>query len=278
MELAPLVDLADGIVDLVDTGRTLAENDLEVVEEISAHTARLIANRVAHKPAVGRDRRDGRATSAPPPRTRREGRAAKLGRQRSAWARRRAQGSGRVRAACRDRRGGRHHDRIRPRRGRRDGDRARRALRRAPRGGASGSRRGARPGARLAQARCGRSPGSGPRRTSRPSPPPRRPRRGRASPDAARIEIAEVLVGAAAVYAPGDRARTRASSVLMGVVPVVVAGVERVAVASPPGPGGLPHDVVLAAARIAGATEAYAMGRPASPRWPTEPSRYRPLT
>ena len=49
VELAPLVGLADGIVDLVDTGRTLAENGLEVVEEISVCTARLIANRVAHK-------------------------------------------------------------------------------------------------------------------------------------------------------------------------------------------------------------------------------------
>jgi ATP phosphoribosyltransferase len=49
VELAPLVDLADGIVDLVDTGRTLAENDLEVREEIAHCTARLVANRVAHK-------------------------------------------------------------------------------------------------------------------------------------------------------------------------------------------------------------------------------------
>jgi ATP phosphoribosyltransferase len=49
VELAPLVGLADGIVDLVDTGRTLAENDLEVREEIAACSARLIANRVAHK-------------------------------------------------------------------------------------------------------------------------------------------------------------------------------------------------------------------------------------
>ena len=49
VELAPLVGLADGIVDLVDTGRTLAENGLEVVEEISVCTARLVANRVAHK-------------------------------------------------------------------------------------------------------------------------------------------------------------------------------------------------------------------------------------
>lgn len=49
VELAPLVGLADGIVDLVGTGRTLAENDLEVREEIAHCTARLVANRVAHK-------------------------------------------------------------------------------------------------------------------------------------------------------------------------------------------------------------------------------------
>ena len=49
VELAPLVGLADGIVDLVATGRTLAENDLDVREEIAPSTARLIANPVAHK-------------------------------------------------------------------------------------------------------------------------------------------------------------------------------------------------------------------------------------
>jgi ATP phosphoribosyltransferase len=49
VELAPLVGLADGIVDLVATGRTLAENGLEVREEIAASTARLVANRVSHK-------------------------------------------------------------------------------------------------------------------------------------------------------------------------------------------------------------------------------------
>jgi ATP phosphoribosyltransferase len=49
VELAPLVGLADGIVDLVDTGATLAENELEVREEIARCTARLVANRVAHK-------------------------------------------------------------------------------------------------------------------------------------------------------------------------------------------------------------------------------------
>lgn len=49
VELAPLVGLAEGIVDLVDTGRTLEENGLEVREEIQVCTARLVANRVAHK-------------------------------------------------------------------------------------------------------------------------------------------------------------------------------------------------------------------------------------
>lgn len=49
VELAPLVGLGDGIVDLVATGRTLEENDLEVREEIVECTARFVANRVSHK-------------------------------------------------------------------------------------------------------------------------------------------------------------------------------------------------------------------------------------
>ena len=49
VELAPLIGLGDGIVDLVATGRTLEENDLEVREEIVSCTARFVANRVAHK-------------------------------------------------------------------------------------------------------------------------------------------------------------------------------------------------------------------------------------
>ena len=49
VELAPLTGLADGIVDLTATGRTLAENNLTVVERIATCTARLIANPVAHK-------------------------------------------------------------------------------------------------------------------------------------------------------------------------------------------------------------------------------------
>jgi len=47
IELAPLVGLCERIVDLVDTGRTLQENDLEEVEEIATATARLIVNRAA---------------------------------------------------------------------------------------------------------------------------------------------------------------------------------------------------------------------------------------
>jgi ATP phosphoribosyltransferase len=44
MELAPLVGLADAIVDLVDTGNTLRANKLRVVEEILAVSSRLIVN------------------------------------------------------------------------------------------------------------------------------------------------------------------------------------------------------------------------------------------
>jgi len=44
MELAPLVGLADAIVDLVDTGNTLRANRLRVVEEILAVSSRLIVN------------------------------------------------------------------------------------------------------------------------------------------------------------------------------------------------------------------------------------------
>ena len=49
VELAPVSGLADAIVDLVDSGRTLRDNGLEIREEIVECTARLIANRVAHK-------------------------------------------------------------------------------------------------------------------------------------------------------------------------------------------------------------------------------------
>ena len=54
MEIAPAVGLADCIVDLVDTGATLAANGLVVREEIAAISARLIVNKAAMKLSHGR--------------------------------------------------------------------------------------------------------------------------------------------------------------------------------------------------------------------------------
>ena len=49
MELAPLLGLADAIVDLVATGQTLKANGLVAVEEIMPVSARLIVNQAALK-------------------------------------------------------------------------------------------------------------------------------------------------------------------------------------------------------------------------------------
>lgn len=49
VELAPLLDLADGIVDIVSTGTTLRENGLAVVDEIREVSARLIVNEASMK-------------------------------------------------------------------------------------------------------------------------------------------------------------------------------------------------------------------------------------
>lgn len=49
MELAPLVGLADCIVDLVDTGNTLKANGLEARELITTITSRLVVNKAAMK-------------------------------------------------------------------------------------------------------------------------------------------------------------------------------------------------------------------------------------
>jgi ATP phosphoribosyltransferase len=49
IELAPLVGLAECIVDLTATGMTLRENNLLVLDEISSSTARLIANRGSYR-------------------------------------------------------------------------------------------------------------------------------------------------------------------------------------------------------------------------------------
>lgn len=49
VELAPLIGLSEVIVDLVESGRTLKENGLVVLEEIADISARLVVNRVSMK-------------------------------------------------------------------------------------------------------------------------------------------------------------------------------------------------------------------------------------
>ena len=49
IELAPILGLSDVIVDIVETGRTLVENGLEVVEDVVPVSARLIANKASSK-------------------------------------------------------------------------------------------------------------------------------------------------------------------------------------------------------------------------------------
>ena len=49
IELAPILGLSDVIVDIVETGKTLAENGLFVLEEIEPISARLIANKAHYK-------------------------------------------------------------------------------------------------------------------------------------------------------------------------------------------------------------------------------------
>ena len=49
IEIAPILYLSDVIVDIVETGTTLKENDLEVIEEIVPISARFIANKTSYK-------------------------------------------------------------------------------------------------------------------------------------------------------------------------------------------------------------------------------------
>ena len=49
IELAPILNLSDVIVDIVETGTTLRENNLTVIEEIAPISARLISNKAAYK-------------------------------------------------------------------------------------------------------------------------------------------------------------------------------------------------------------------------------------
>ncbi len=54
VELAPIVGLADVIVDLVATGSTLREHDMVVVDEIAASSARFVLNPVAYRSKYAR--------------------------------------------------------------------------------------------------------------------------------------------------------------------------------------------------------------------------------
>jgi len=78
-------------------------------------------------------------------------------------------------------------------------------------------------------------------------------------PQGQSVTVREVPAYAAGVYAPGGRA-VYPSSVLMCAIPARVAGVERVALASPPGPDGHVDPLVLAAAELSGVDEIFAMG------------------
>lgn len=49
IEIAPVIDLSDVIVDIVETGKTLKENDLAVIEDVVDISARVIANKSSFK-------------------------------------------------------------------------------------------------------------------------------------------------------------------------------------------------------------------------------------
>jgi hypothetical protein len=78
-------------------------------------------------------------------------------------------------------------------------------------------------------------------------------------PQGQSVTLRELAVGAAGIYAPGGKA-AYPSSVLMGAIPARAAGVERVVLASPPGPNGELQQLVLAAAALCEISEVYAMG------------------
>jgi histidinol dehydrogenase len=78
-------------------------------------------------------------------------------------------------------------------------------------------------------------------------------------PEGQRVEVRHEPIAVAGIYAPGGRA-AYPSSVLMCAIPARVAGVRRIAVATPPNASGRPAAQVLAACAIAGLDEVYAIG------------------
>ena len=235
MELAPLVGLADAIVDLVATGSTLRANDLVAVEEIMPISARLIVNQAALKTKRARlqplidafaqgaqamklRRLSTRAAPASTPQLAALARYRGRRRIRSVDARRAR--DPRRRARARRRRGARVHAALRPRRAPRasPSSRSRRrrlrarspSCRRAARGAASGAR---------AHPRVPRAADAGVvGRTPRPTA------RGSASASRRSSASASTCPGGKAAYP---------SSVLMNAMPAKVAGVREIVMVSP---------------------------------------------
>ena len=78
-------------------------------------------------------------------------------------------------------------------------------------------------------------------------------------PQGQTVSLVASPVASAGIYVPGG-AGAYPSTVLMCCVPAKVAGVDRIAAASPPGPDGRISPVVLAACALVGVTEVYAVG------------------
>jgi histidinol dehydrogenase len=78
-------------------------------------------------------------------------------------------------------------------------------------------------------------------------------------PEGQRVEVEEVPVGCAGIYVPGGRA-AYPSTVVMCAVTARAAGVDRIAVCAPPGPGGGANPVILAACVLCEVNEVYRMG------------------
>ncbi|GAA4298774.1 histidinol dehydrogenase [Anaerocolumna aminovalerica] len=78
-------------------------------------------------------------------------------------------------------------------------------------------------------------------------------------PDGSLLGQKVTAIGAVGVYVPGGKA-AYPSSVLMNVIPAKVAGVERIAMVTPPGRNGKIYEGTLVAAKEAGVTEIYKVG------------------
>ena len=259
VELAPLTGLAEGIVDLVDSGRTLAENDLEVREEIA--TLQRAPDRQPGRPQAprGRDRCPDGAAAGGDPVTPRIERFEWDGADAAAIAARlraltpRLEDVGDAVAAIVDRVREQGDAGVRAV-SEQLGEPAPEALRVDPEAVAAAPgllEPAVREGLRVAAVNVtavARAELAALERAATAE-----------LEQGQRVEVVHAPVAAAGVYAPGGKA-AYPSSVLMCCLPAKVAGVTRIAVASPPGAGGRPSPAVLAACALAEIDEVYAIG------------------